>query len=255
MNDLNEALRIDPRNHFALYARGNLFLGSGDQARASADYEQALQMNPNFAPAHYMRGRDHEDAGDLALALSHLRSAVRLDADHTPAWQALRRVEQKIDALDAARRRLGAGREAETFVAGQQPTNARSVENTLARLREQAQGQHASGGSPSVAASLTQGEMRALAAQIGQCWSVDAAMLGLEGIVVELRVQLDELGNVRNVVPGDRGVPTDPRSRAVYESARRTLLLPQCNPLRVPPDKHRAVMESTFRFNPRGLVQ
>jgi len=108
MNDLNEALRIDPRNHFALYARGNLFLSSGDQARASSDYEQALQINPNFAPAHYMRGRDHEDAGDLALALTHLRSAVRLDPEHTPAQRALIRVERKIDALDAARRHRGA---------------------------------------------------------------------------------------------------------------------------------------------------
>jgi hypothetical protein len=80
-------------------------------------------------------------------------------------------------------------------------------------------------------------------------------MLGLQDILVELRVQLDEQGNVRNVVPGDRGVPTDPRSRAVYESARRALLSPQCNPLRVPPDKHRTVMESTFRFNPGGLVR
>ena len=112
----------------------------------------------------------------------------------------------------------------------------------------------AGGGSPTGTAPLTQGEIRGLAEQIGECWSVDAGMLGLQDIVVELRVQLDGQGNVRNVVPGDRGVPNDARSRAVYESARRALLSPQCNPLRVPTDKHRTVMESTFRFNPRGLV-
>ena len=60
--------------------------------------------------------------------------------------------------------------------------------------------------------------------------------------------------SLKLIVPGDRGVPNDARSRAVYESARRALLSPQCNPLRVPTDKHRTVMESTFRFNPRGLV-
>jgi hypothetical protein len=148
-----------------------------------------------------------------------------------------------------------AGREAEAPSAGQQQTNARSVENTLARLQEQAQLQRASGGSPSVAARLTQAEARALSEQIGACWRVDAGILGLQDIAVELRVQLDGQGNVRNIVPGDRGVPNDPRSLAVYESARLALLSPQCNPLRVPPDKHRAVMESIFRFNPRGLVQ
>jgi hypothetical protein len=147
--------------------------------------------------------------------------------------------------------------------------NSRSVENTLERLRQQQAQQQpptgrpnpqagrpaAGGGSPTGSAPLTQGEIRGLAEQIGECWSVDAGTLGLQDIVVELRVQLDGQGNVRNVVPGDRGVPADPRGRAVYESARRALLSPQCNPLRVPSDKHRTVMESTFRFNPRGLVR
>ena len=147
--------------------------------------------------------------------------------------------------------------------------NSRSVENTLERLRQQQpqtqpptarpnpqQGRPAAGGgSPTGAAQLTQGEIRGLAEQVAECWSVDAGMLGLQEIVVELRVQLDGQGNVRNVVPGDRGMPTEPRARAVYESARRALLSPQCNPLRVPADKHQTVMASTFRFSPRGLVR
>jgi hypothetical protein len=147
--------------------------------------------------------------------------------------------------------------------------NSRSVENTLERLRQQQAAQQpptarptpqagrpaAGGGAPTGAAPLTQGEIRGLADQITECWSVDAGMLGLAEIVVELRVQLDGQGNVRNVVPGPRGVPTEPRARAVYESARRALLAPQCNPMRVPSDKFRTVMESTFRFNPRGLVR
>jgi hypothetical protein len=147
--------------------------------------------------------------------------------------------------------------------------NSRSVENTLDRLRQQQAQQQpptarpspqagrpaAGGGAPTGTAQLTQGEIRGLAEQIGECWSVDAGMLGLSEIVVELRVQLDGQGNVRNVVPGDRGVPSDARARAVYESARRALLSPQCNPLRVPADKMQTVMASTFRFNPRGLVR
>jgi hypothetical protein len=50
-------------------------------------------------------------------------------------------------------------------------------------------------------------------------------------------------------------VPSDPRARAVYESARRALLAPQCNPLKVPSAKVSTLMASTFRFNPRGLVR
>jgi hypothetical protein len=143
-----------------------------------------------------------------------------------------------------------------------------SVQNTLERLRN-AQPQQtpptgrpnppaaapsAGGGAPTGAAPLTAGEIRGLADQIGECWSVDAGAPNLSQIVVELRVQIDGQGNVRNVLPAS-GVPSDARARAVYESARRALLSPQCNPLKVPPAKLPTLMASTFRFNPKGLVQ
>jgi hypothetical protein len=156
---------------------------------------------------------------------------------------------------------------------GQTPPVARpqersqSVLNTLERLRTTQQqdrpptaranpsGSPAQGGgSPTGTAALTQGEIRGLAEQISECWNVDRGMLGLDQIVVELRVQLDSQGIVRNVVPNG-APPSDPRARSVYESARRALMSPQCNPLRVPPSKYGTVMASIFRFNPRGLVR
>ncbi|NMJ42559.1 hypothetical protein GWK16_15030 [Roseomonas sp. JC162] len=142
-----------------------------------------------------------------------------------------------------------------------------SVLNTLERLRTTQQQDRAptarpnpsgspqqGGGSPTGTAALTQGEIRGLAEQISECWNVDRGMLGLDQIVVELRVQLDSQGVVRNVVPSG-ALPSDPRARSVYESARRALMSPQCNPLRVPPSKYGTVMASIFRFNPRGLVR
>ena len=156
---------------------------------------------------------------------------------------------------------------------GQTPPVARpqerstSVQNTLERLRTAQQqdrpptarpnpsgSPQQGGGSPTGTAALTQGEIRGLAEQISECWRVDPGMLGLDQIVVELRVQLDSQGVVRNVAPA-AGLPGDPRARSVYESARRALMSPQCNPLRVPPGKYQSVMASIFRFNPRGLVR
>jgi hypothetical protein len=144
---------------------------------------------------------------------------------------------------------------------------SQSVLNTLERLRQQQQDRpptaranpppgapQQGGGTPTGTGALTAGEIRGLADQISECWSVDAGAPNLASIVVELRVQLDAQGNVRNVVPAS-GVPSDPRARAVYESARRALLAPQCNPLKVPANKMQTVMASTFRFNPRGLVR
>ncbi len=141
-----------------------------------------------------------------------------------------------------------------------------SVLNTLERLRQtQAQDRpptsrpsagapQQGGGTPTGTAALTAGEIRGLADQISECWSVDAGAPNISQIVVELRVQLDGQGNVRNVVPAS-GIPSDPRARAVYESARRALLAPQCNPLKIPANKLDTLMASTFRFNPRGLVR
>jgi hypothetical protein len=143
-----------------------------------------------------------------------------------------------------------------------------SVQNTLERLRQSQppptpptgrpsappSQPSSGGGAPSGAANLTAGEIRGLAEQIGECWNVDAGAPNLSEIVVELRVQLDGQGNVRNVTAAS-GVPSDARARAVYESARRALLSPQCNPLKVPAAKLPTLMASTFRFNPRGLVR
>lgn len=143
---------------------------------------------------------------------------------------------------------------------------SQSVLNTLERLRQQQQqepprarpnpaaAQAAGGGAPTGIANLTAGEIRGLADQIGECWSVDAGAPNLADIVVELRVRLDGQGNVRNVVPAS-AVPSEPRARAVYEAARRALLAPQCNPLKVPATKIAALEVSTFRFSPKGLVR
>jgi hypothetical protein len=117
-----------------------------------------------------------------------------------------------------------------------------------------AQQQHDNGSNAAVGTSLTQAEVRSLRDQFSECWNVDAGMLGLQEIVVEMRVQLDGQGNVRNMMPAGN-MPNDPRVRSVFESARRALLSPACNPLRLPPEKYEAVMQSIFRFSPRGLIQ
>ena len=145
--------------------------------------------------------------------------------------------------------------------------NSTSVQNTLERLRAQQQQDRAptarpnpsgaprqGGGNPNQTGELTQGEIRGLAEQISECWNVDAGMLGLQEIRVGLRVQIDAQGNVRNATAAG-AMPTDPRVRSVFESARRALLSPACNPLKVPPEKLKTLDTATFWFNPRGLVR
>lgn len=142
-----------------------------------------------------------------------------------------------------------------------------SVLNTLDRLRTTQQQTEAprarpnpqsapaaGGGSPTGNSTLTSGEIRAIAEQISECWSVDAGMVGLNTIVVELRVQVDGQGVIRNAVAASGGPPAEPRARAVFEQARRALTDTRCAALRIPRDKIAEVQASIFRFNPRGLV-
>ena len=145
--------------------------------------------------------------------------------------------------------------------------NSTSVQNTLERLRAQQQQDRAptarpnpsgaprqGGGNPNQTGNLTQGEIGRISDQVSECWNVDPGMLGLQEITVELRVQLDAQGNVRKAGPWGN-LPSDPRVRAIYESARRALLSPACNPLKVPPDKIKTLESTPFRFSPRGLVR
>jgi hypothetical protein len=140
------------------------------------------------------------------------------------------------------------------------------VQNTLERLRQQRQQQEpprarpappqgapaAGGGTPTGTAQLSAGEKAGLAEKISECWSVDAGGLNIQAVVVELRVQVDNAGVVRNVVPNG-SVPTDPRARSVYEAARRALLDPKCNPLPLPRERLAVLRDTVFRFNPRDL--
>jgi hypothetical protein len=109
--------------------------------------------------------------------------------------------------------------------------------STLDAPQEQVPPHQASNASTTAFVPLTPDEIRSIAEQFSGCWEVNSNLASSQD-AVQLRVQLDRQGNVRNVVPGEGGVPTDPRGRALYESARRALLSPRCNPLRVPPEKH-----------------
>ncbi|TDG13156.1 hypothetical protein E2C05_30295 [Paracraurococcus ruber] len=144
--------------------------------------------------------------------------------------------------------------------------DSRSVLNTLERLQASrpsnqpptgrpsppAGTPQSGGGTPTGTASLSAGEKAGLADKISECWSVDGGGLGVRDVIVELRVEVDGGGVVRNV-RANGAPPGDPRARAVYEAARRALLDPKCNPLPLPRERLAALRDTVFRFNPRDL--
>ena len=125
-----------------------------------------------------------------------------------------------------------------------------------ARLDPQPSRPAQGGGAPTGTDLLNAGERGAIGDRIGECWRVDAGMLGLADMSVSLVAIVDRAGVIRNVTPGPDGVPGDPRGRALYERARRALLDPACSPLPVPTGRLTAA-ENLFQFNfsPRGFIR
>lgn len=112
-----------------------------------------------------------------------------------------------------------------------------------------------SGAIPSAGtAALTQGEIRGFADALSACWSIDPRMISVENIFVEVRLQIDGQGVIRNVTP-TTNIPHNSPARPLYEATRRALMSPQCNPIPLPPSKYGTLMSSTLRFGARGLLR
>ncbi len=77
--DLEEALRLDPKNVEALSLHGVLTFNRGDAARAVAEMNEAIRLNPKSAVARNSIGFFHNAKGDYDRALAELNEAVRLD--------------------------------------------------------------------------------------------------------------------------------------------------------------------------------
>jgi len=77
--DLEEALRLDPKNVEALSLHGVLTFNRGDTARAVAEMNEAIQLNPKSAVARNSIGFFHNAKGDYDRALAELNEAIRLD--------------------------------------------------------------------------------------------------------------------------------------------------------------------------------
>lgn len=79
LNDLNQAVVIDPLNANAYYARAQFFLADENLDSSLADFTSAIMLNPQYAEAYAYRGLVfmHQEKTDLAL--SDFLTAVNLN--------------------------------------------------------------------------------------------------------------------------------------------------------------------------------
>lgn len=100
---------------------------------------------------------------------------------------------------------------------------------------------------------LSISEIDAIAGRLRACWNLDPGALGIEGMIVEIRAQLNQDGTVRKVDIMDTSrYNSDNHFRSVADSARRAVYI--CAPYTILADKYAEKYDMwkvmRLRFNP-----
>ncbi|MBW4480435.1 MAG: tetratricopeptide repeat protein [Tolypothrix brevis GSE-NOS-MK-07-07A] len=86
IEDLNQAIRLNPNYAYAYNNRGIARKYLGDKQQALADYNTAIKINPNFAAAYYNRGVIHAEMGEKLLALADYNQAIKIDSKNADVY-------------------------------------------------------------------------------------------------------------------------------------------------------------------------
>lgn len=89
--------------------------------------------------------------------------------------------------------------------------------------------------------------------QIGQCWSLPAGAKGAENMNIEIAVNMNPDGTVRDARVNNKGLDADPFLRTMAESALRAVLNRRCQPFKLPREKFDRWKTMTLIFNPKEM--
>jgi tetratricopeptide (TPR) repeat protein len=98
--DLDEAIRVNPRDPFAYDNRGDIWRQKKDYDRALAEYAAALKADPTFISAYYNRGLTFEGKGDVKSARAEYQAAVKMPGKDRPLdKQAKNKAQERLNAI------------------------------------------------------------------------------------------------------------------------------------------------------------
>jgi tetratricopeptide (TPR) repeat protein len=77
--DLNEAIRLAPRDVDTHLTRAEVWRAKGDPAKAIDEYSEVIRHDPQVLPAYFGRAAIEGEMGELDNAIADLGSAIRLE--------------------------------------------------------------------------------------------------------------------------------------------------------------------------------
>ena len=92
MGALDQALKLSPKNPYAHYNKGNVYMLLGDYTSAISSYTNAIQFKPDLAEAYYNRGLMYLRLGNKTLGVADLSKAGELGV--LPSYNVLKRMNR-----------------------------------------------------------------------------------------------------------------------------------------------------------------
>ena len=90
MADLDQVIKLAPKNVYAHYNKGNIYMLQGDYTSAISSYSTAIQLKPDLAEAYYNRGLMYLRMGNKNLGVADLSKAGELGI--LPSYNVLKRM-------------------------------------------------------------------------------------------------------------------------------------------------------------------
>ena len=92
MADLDEAIKLSPKNVYAHFNKGNVYMIQGDYTSAISCYSTAIELKPDLAEAYYNRGLMYLRMGNKTLGIADLSKAGELGI--LPSYNVLKRMSR-----------------------------------------------------------------------------------------------------------------------------------------------------------------
>ena len=104
--DLNEAVRLDPKDNDAHFDRGWVFLDQKKYPEAVAEFDQAIQLKPEDSKNFRERGKAWAFQGEHTQAAADLSQAIKLNPKDSEsysyrgwAWKNMREFAKRLPTL------------------------------------------------------------------------------------------------------------------------------------------------------------
>lgn len=96
---------------------------------------------------------------------------------------------------------------------------------------------------------------RQVISQVAPCWNINPGSKGAENLAVVVRMQMNPDGTVQSASIEDQArYFSEPFFQSAADAAKRAVLNPRCNPIKLPPDKYQVWREILINFDPRDLL-